>query len=80
MREMFEFGEDMPIALQIKELDENELLDFWEHIQQVENMIKSEFNQDVMLSPDYEKMIVTELQLRLFQSKIAAMGEKNKKN
>ncbi len=60
-------AEDIPFAMQIKNLADEELLDFWEETQQLENAIRSEYQQAITPMQDYERMIVQELQLRSYQ-------------
>ncbi len=57
-------AEDAPFALQIKNLADEELLDFWAETQQIEGLIRKNFHQNVTPAFDYERLIVFELQLR----------------
>lgn len=60
-------SEEIPFQLQIKNLADEELLDFWEETQQIESSLRSEYQQNVLPVQDYERMIVLELQLRSCQ-------------
>ena len=57
-------AEDTPFALQLKNLADEELLDFWEETQQIESVLRRDFQQNVAPAQDYERLIVLELQLR----------------
>lgn len=67
MAQFFLSQEQLPIALQIRALADNELLDFWEETQSME---QQGFNAESTL-PDapaeYEQMILRELRLRRCQ-------------
>lgn len=71
MGQRFFMTEDTPFTSQIKSLADDELLDFWAETQHLECMIRSEFNQAVTLTPDYESIILFELQIRSFQKATA---------
>ena len=60
-------AEEIPFTMQIKNLADEELLDFWEETQQIESALRSEYQQSVIPVQDYERMIVLELQLRACQ-------------
>lgn len=60
-------NEDISFALQIKQLADEELLDFWEETQQIESALRAEYQQPVAPAQDYERLIVMELQLRSCQ-------------
>ena len=51
---------------QIKGLKDNELLDFWEETQQLLRMTEEgqEIPENIEYDPEYERIILTELQLR----------------
>jgi len=53
-----------PVMVQIKALNDRELLDFWEETQQLDGFAYSMMEREVLLAPDYERLIVMELQLR----------------
>ncbi len=48
-----------------REMEGDELLSIWEHTQSMEMDIRSRFGNNVVLSPDYEKIIIHELHNRL---------------
>ena len=54
-------ADEAPFNIQIKNLADEELLDFWEETQQIE------YQQTVVPVQDYERLIVLELQLRSCQ-------------
>ncbi len=56
-------AEDASFPLQIKNLADEELLDFWAETQQIEGLIRKNL-QNVTPAFDYEQLIVFELQLR----------------
>lgn len=58
------FSEDLSFAKQIKSLDDDELLDIWEETQRLEHIALSEWNAQFELAPEYERLIVLELQYR----------------
>ncbi|OEU67506.1 hypothetical protein [Maridesulfovibrio frigidus] len=49
---------------QIKSLANDELLDFWEETQFLAKMLNQENQEEVPYSPEYERLILQELQLR----------------
>ena len=57
-------ADEAPFNIQIKNLADEELLDFWEETQQIES---AEYQQTVVPVQDYERLIVLELQLRSCQ-------------
>jgi hypothetical protein len=67
MGQRFSNADEPPFSSQIKSFADEELLDFWAETQNLEHMIRCEFNQCVSLTPDYESMILFELQIRSFQ-------------
>ncbi|MEG2140326.1 MAG: hypothetical protein RRY20_06020 [Bilophila sp.] len=60
-------ADDAPFNVQIKDLADEELLDFWEETQQIESVLRAEYQQAVVPAQDYERLIVLELQLRSCQ-------------
>lgn len=60
-------AEDAPFSIQIKTLADEELLDFWEETQQIEDVLRTEYQQAIIPAQDYERLIVLELQLRFCQ-------------
>ena len=57
-------ADEAPFNIQIKNLADEELLDFWEETQQIESALRAEYQQTVVPVQDYERLIVLELQLR----------------
>lgn len=49
---------------QVKSLADEELLDFWEETQQLAKMIDQNEQTDIEYNPEYERVILQELQLR----------------
>ena len=58
------FSENLSFAKQIKSLADNELLDIWEETQRLEHLMLAEWNTGLELAPEYERLIVLELQYR----------------
>lgn len=59
------FPEDQPFAVRLKSLADDELLDIWEETQELERLLHEEWDSELELAPEYERLIVQELQLRL---------------
>ena len=59
------FAEEQPFSDRIKSLADDELLDIWEETQNLEYMLRQEWDTELELAPEYERLIVQELQLRL---------------
>ena len=59
--------DDTPFLLQLKSLNDAELLDFWEETQQVEHAMRCMMDHESLLALDYERLILMELQLRSCQ-------------
>lgn len=59
------FPEDQPFAVRLKSLADEELLDIWEETQELERILREEWDAELELAPEYERLIVQELQLRL---------------
>ena len=59
--------DETPLLLQLKALNDAELLDFWEETQQVEHAMLCMMDHESLLAPDYERLILMELQLRSCQ-------------
>jgi hypothetical protein len=72
MGQRLPLADDTPFLLQIKSLNDNELLDFWAETQHIETMVRNQFERDILFAPDYERLIVLELQLRSCQRGRAA--------
>ncbi len=51
-----------------REMEGDELLSIWEHTQSMEMDIRSRFGDNVILSPNYEKIIIHELHNRLLNN------------
>jgi len=49
---------------QVKNLADEELLDFWEETQQLAKMLDQEEQTDIEYNPEYERVILQELQYR----------------
>lgn len=49
---------------QVKNLADEELLDFWQETQQLAKMIDENEPTDLEYNPEYERVILQELQLR----------------
>ena len=49
---------------QVKSLADEELLDFWEETQQLAKMLDQEEVTDIEYNPEYERVILQELQYR----------------
>lgn len=60
-------ADESPFNIQIKNLADEELLDFWAETQQIESSLRAEYHQPVVPVQDYERLIVLELQLRSCQ-------------
>ncbi|WP_147821544.1 hypothetical protein [Salidesulfovibrio onnuriiensis] len=57
--------DDFTLEDQVKSLADDELLDFWEETQQLARALDQEQSPDLMTShPEYEKVILQELQFR----------------
>ncbi len=59
------FIEDLPFSSRLKSLADEELLDIWEETQELERILREEWNAELELAPEYERMIIQELQLRI---------------
>ena len=62
------FTEEEPFALRLKSLADDELLDIWEETQHLERILREEWDAELELAPEYERLIVQELQLRAGRS------------
>ncbi|MGE9986033.1 hypothetical protein [Desulfovibrio sp. SGI.169] len=58
------FSDEEPFVKRVKSLADDELLEIWEETQHIESLLCAEFQTEVSLAPDYEKVIVEELRLR----------------
>ena len=59
------FSENLSFAKQIKSLADDELLDIWEETQRLEQLMLAEWDTALDLAPEYERLIVLELQYRM---------------
>lgn len=59
------FPEEQPFSVRLKSLADDELLDIWEETQELEHILREEWNAELELAPEYERQIVQELQLRV---------------
>lgn len=53
-----------PFDKRVKTLADNELLEIWEETQQLEDLLRTQMQTDLAMAPEYERLIVSELQLR----------------
>ena len=58
------FSEDQSFAVRLKSLADDELLDIWAETQELERLLREEWDAELELAPEYERLIVQELQLR----------------
>ena len=58
------FVDDEPFVKRVKTLADNELLEIWEETQQLEDLLRTQMQTDLAMAPEYERLIVSELQLR----------------
>ncbi len=58
------FTEDIPFAMRIKSLSDDELMDIWAETQELERIMREEWGTELELAFEYEKLIVQELTLR----------------
>ncbi|MDD2966913.1 MAG: hypothetical protein PHN64_05425 [Desulfovibrionaceae bacterium] len=58
------FDSDLSFAEHIKQLQPDELLDIWVETQQLAEQVQAQHEEDLSLDPEYESIIVRELQLR----------------
>ena len=49
-------ADEAPFNIQIKNLADEELLDFWEETQQIESALRAEYQQTVVPVQDYERL------------------------
>ena len=59
------FSENLSFSKQIKSLADDELLDIWEETQRLEQLMLAEWDTAFELAPEYERLIVLELQYRM---------------
>ncbi len=59
------FVDNLTFEEQIKALADEELLDFWEETQQLAGLVSDDkLPQDAPYNPEYERLILSELQMR----------------
>lgn len=58
------FNDQDSLEEQVKTLANEELLDFWQETQQLAKMIDQEEQTDIEYNPEYERVILQELQYR----------------
>ena len=64
MGQFFPDTDQFPLVDQIKNLGDDELLDFWEETQYLERMLVEDENPEADHSVEYERVILQELMLR----------------
>lgn len=65
MGSAYPFAEDESFDRKVKCMADEELLEFWEESQQLENMLNADAGTNrYVLSPEYERAILNELFLR----------------
>jgi division protein CdvB (Snf7/Vps24/ESCRT-III family) len=60
------FSDNASLEEQVRNLADEELLDFWEETQQLAKMLDQEEATDVEYNPEYERVILQELQYRTY--------------
>jgi len=58
------FRDHDTLEAQVKSLADDELLDFWEETQQLARMLDQAEQTDLEYNPEYERVILQELQYR----------------
>jgi hypothetical protein len=64
MGHFFPNTDQFPLEDQIKNLGDDELLDFWEETQYLERLLQEDESPEVDHSVEYERVILQELMLR----------------
>lgn len=64
MGQFFPDADQFPLVDQLKNLGDDELLDFWEETQYLERLLVEEENPEAENSVEYERVILQELMLR----------------
>ena len=64
MAQFFPHFEDFPLEEQIKALDDEELLDFWEETQHLDRFLEDDPEYIPEESLEYERIILQELRIR----------------
>jgi len=60
------FNDNASLEEQVRSLADEELLDFWEETQQLARMLDQEDVGDLEYNPEYERVILQELQYRTY--------------
>jgi len=58
------FRDHASLEEQVRSLADEELLDFWEETQQLAKLLDQEEVSDIEYNPEYERVILQELQFR----------------
>ena len=58
------FSDQGSLEEQVKTLDNRELLDLWQETQQLAKLLDQEEQTDIEYNPEYERVILQELQYR----------------
>ena len=66
------FSDDLPFSERIKAMPVEDLLDVWEETQQLGLALRRELHVELEIVPEYEKMILFELQRRSNGKKAAS--------
>jgi len=79
MAQYANFIDDHSLEEQLKALEDDELLDFWEETQHLARMFRGEdeylsSHSDPVYDPEYERLIVQELQVRRCRRKTEQQG------
>lgn len=74
MGQFFPNDDQFPIEDQIKTLADDELLDFWEETQNLEQGMVEDLHPETPDSLEYERIILQELMLRSCQRVLDAVG------
>lgn len=64
MGQYAKFNDNGSLEEQVKTLADEELLDFWEETQHLARMLDQEEQSDLEYNPEYERVILQELQYR----------------
>lgn len=64
MGQYAKFNNHGSLEEQVKELADDELLDFWEETQQLAKLLDQDAQADLEYNPEYEQVILRELQYR----------------
>ncbi len=64
MAQFFPYFENITLVEQIKNLPNDELLDFWEETQYLDEYLEKDLEMVPLASPEYERAVLQELQIR----------------